>query len=54
MRSETQKMTSLTPSMGMALGATSGSKSMACSKSKCVNVGDPIYSTMISSMGEQV
>jgi len=34
--------------------ATLGSESMACGKSEYVNVGDPIYSTNMSSMREQV
>jgi hypothetical protein len=45
MRSEIQKATSFIPPMGMVRMTTSGSKSMACSKSDYVNVGDPICSS---------
>ena len=41
MSSNSQKATSFTLTMGMAWMATSESKSMACSKSDDVNVGDP-------------
>jgi hypothetical protein len=45
MSSDSQKATSFILSMGMVWMATSESKSMACSKSDDVNVGDPIHST---------
>jgi hypothetical protein len=41
MSSNSQKATSSIPAMGMVWMATSESKSMACSKSDDVNVGDP-------------
>jgi hypothetical protein len=44
MRSKTQKATPFTPTMGKGWMTISGSKSMACSKSEYVNVGDPIRS----------
>ena len=45
MRSITQKARSSTPVKGKVWLATSGSESMACSKSGYVNVGDPIRSS---------
>jgi hypothetical protein len=43
MSSNSQKATSVIPTMGMVWLATSESESMACSKSDDVNVGDPIH-----------
>ena len=45
MSSISQKATSFILSMGMVWMATSESKSMACSKSDDVNVGDPVRSS---------
>ena len=44
MSSNSQKATSTILTMGMVWMATSESKSMACSKSDDVNVGDPLRS----------
>lgn len=44
MSSNSQKATSFMPAMGMVWVATSKLKSMACSKSDDVNVGDPLRS----------
>ncbi len=45
MITNSQKATSFILTMGMVWMATSESKSMACSKSDDVNVGDPIHSS---------